>query len=75
MTANVFGKNWELSQRYMFCSKNKFSFIRFVTITSCRNWQYAIKLEKTSTTFGYTENYREKYKEMTNVKKKFTKVV
>ena len=33
------------------------------------------KLEKTSTTFGYIDNYREKYKEMTNVKKKFTKVI
>ena len=31
-------------------SKNKLSFIRFLTINSCRNWQYAIKLEKTSTT-------------------------
>ena len=66
----------ELSQKiHVLLKKNKFSFIRFVTITSCRNWQYAIKLEKTSTTFGYIDNYREKYKEMTNVKKKITKVV
>ena len=34
-TGDIFGINWELNQKFMFCSKNKFSFTRYLTITTC----------------------------------------
>ena len=58
-TEDLFGINWEIEQKFMFCSKNKFSFTRFVTITPGKNWQYCIKLEKATTTFSYKKDYKE----------------
>ena len=65
-TVDVFGRDWEIRQRFMFISSKKFPFVRFIKITRCRNWQYSIKMHKTTTTFPYEKAYRRKYFEMFN---------
>ena len=42
-------------QKKTFSSK-KFPFIRFLTISTCRNWQLCLKLENSMTTFPYVKD-------------------